>query len=135
MLRGMPKPVADPDSAPFWEACGRSELIIQQCANGHFRYPPGPMCPDCQSMAFEWVTPDSTPTLYSWVVATHPVHEVLVDQVPYVVAMVEVAPGARMVAGVVDCDPGSLVAEMPLRLVFETDDRGLTLPHFTPLSS
>lgn len=132
MLRGMPRPVANLDTAPFWDACARGEFIVERCENGHFRYPPGPMCPDCQSRVFEWVTPDAQPTLYSWVVSRHPVHGVLVDQVPYVVGMVEIAPGARMVANVVDCDPDSLRGDMPLRLVFESDEDGFSLPNFTP---
>jgi uncharacterized OB-fold protein len=69
--------------------------------------------------------------LYSWTVAVHASDARLEDQVPYAVALVELEEGVRVIANVLDADPASLVAEMPLDLVFE-ESGGIRLPNFRP---
>ena len=63
------------------------------------------MCPVCQSTETEWIQASGRGRIYSWVVVTHPVDPVLVDQVPYAVAMIDLeeerassamSPGARL---------------------------------------
>ena len=132
MLSGMPMPLPDLDTAPFWEACSRNELVIQRCGRcRRFRYPPGPMCPDCQSAEFQWVLSPGTGTVYSWIVVWHAVAVEVVDQVPYVVALVEIARGVRMIANIVECDPSEICAGMRVRVKFHHYSAGISLPVFT----
>jgi uncharacterized protein len=131
MLHRLPAPRADLDTAPFWDACGRHELVVQRCSSGHYRYPPGPMCPDCQSTEATWEpVPRGMGTVYSWIVVNHAVSASLADQVPYVVALIEVAEGARMISTIVDCNPGEIHADMAVEVAFEDHPSGITLPLF-----
>ena len=132
MLRGMPRPAIDFDTAPFWEACAHGRFTFQRCATcAAPRWPPGPMCPACQSEEATWVEASGEGQLYSWTVVVHPVGEALRDQVPYIVALIDLPEGLRVLANVIDCAPARLTAGMRLKLVFE-DQEGLAIPNFRP---
>ncbi len=134
MLTGMPKPWPDADSAPFWDGCAEGRLMVPRCVEAHHpRWPPGPMCPVCQSQNTEWVRAGGEGSVYSWTVVTDPVDAALVNQVPYIVALIDLPEGVRIIANLVGCEPDAVVAEMPVRLVFE-DQEGLTIPNFRPAS-
>jgi uncharacterized OB-fold protein len=57
----------------------------------------------------------------------------LADNVPYVVAVVELddAPGVRMIANVVECDPEDVEIGKPVRVVWDDVDEYVTIPRFT----
>lgn len=131
MLRGMPTPRPDLDTQPFWDGCDEGKFLVPRCrACAATRWPPGPMCPECQSQDTEWIESSGRGKVYTWVVATHPVDPVLADQVPYVVGMIELEEGVRVVGNVEGCDPGEVTAEMPVELVFADLGNGRRLPNF-----
>jgi uncharacterized OB-fold protein len=130
MLKGMPLPQPDLDTQPFWDGCQREQFLVPRCrACNTTRWPPGPMCPECQSTQTEWIESSARGSVYSWIVATHPVDPVLVDQVPYVVALIELEEGVRVVGNVEGCDPEEIVAGMAVELFFE-EVEGMRLPNF-----
>jgi len=130
MLKGMPLPQPDLDTQPFWDGCQREKFLVPWCrACGKARWPPGPSCPDCQSTETDWTESTGLGSVYSWIVAAHPVDPVLVDQVPYVVALIELEEGVRVVGNVEGCDPEEIVAGMAVELFFE-EVEGMRLPNF-----
>lgn len=132
MLHGMPLPLADLDTQVFWDGCQQGRLLLPRCQScGELRWPPGPMCPACQSQETEWVQASGRGTVYSWVVVVHPVAEVLADQVPYIVGLIELEEGVRVVGNVESCDPASVTAGLPVEVFFE-DVGGMRLPNFRP---
>lgn len=133
MLKGMPRPCADLDTEPFWKGCAAKRLLVPRCAAcATPRWPPGPMCPACQSIDTEWIEARGRGRLYSWTVAIHPVMPILVDQVPYVIALVDLEEGVRVLSGLVDCPLDAIAADMPLVLSFQEQD-GFHLPYFRPV--
>jgi hypothetical protein len=132
MLTGLPRPLVDFDTQPFWDGCREERFLVPTCADcGYARWPPGPMCPVCQSMQTDWVRSSGRGRVYSWIVATHPVDQVLVDQVPYVVAMIELEEGVRVVGNVTGCAPDEVVADLAVRLFFEpAGEDGIRIPNF-----
>lgn len=133
---GKPVPAPDADSAPYWQGCREHRLLIQKCgACGAVRFPPASLCPDCGSAAYDWIAASGQGRVYSWIVVTHPVpKDIYAGEVPYVVALVELAEGVRMPTNIVGCDPHDLTAGMPVEVVFDDVDDTLTLPKFRPLS-
>ncbi|MCW2526639.1 MAG: hypothetical protein JWM76_1499 [Pseudonocardiales bacterium] len=86
---GAPVPIADAESAGFWQAAQRGELVIARCEDcRRWQHPPLERCRHCAGKTeFEPVSGDGT--IFSFIVvrqATVPGH-----QVPYVVAIVELA--------------------------------------------
>ncbi len=133
MLRGMPRPRPDVDTEPYWRAVSDHRLVIPGCADcGHLRWPPGPCCPRCQSFSIDWVPSSGDGRVYSWTVVTHPTADVLRDQVPYIIVLVDLAEGVRVLGNLVGCDPSAVVAELPVSVRFERDATGFSLPNFVP---
>lgn len=128
-----PMPLVDPDTAPFWAAAAEHRLVAQRCDKcGDLRFPPTPMCPRCRSWQTCWIELEGDGTVFSWVVVWHPVTESLRREVPYAVALVDVAPGVRMPARLVNCDVDAITAGMPVRVVFVELSDEITMPMFRP---
>jgi uncharacterized OB-fold protein len=116
MLSGLPKPVRDEDSEPFWAGCDDGRLRVQRCGGcGEFRWPPGPVCPACGSHEHEWVDCSGRGTVYSWVVVHVPLAEVLADQLPFAVGLIELEEGVRIVSTI---EGEEITAGMPVTVRF-----------------
>jgi uncharacterized OB-fold protein len=126
-----PRPPVNADNAFFWEGVARGELLIQRCAGcGRLRHPPGPMCPSCRSLEWDTVASTGRGTLYSYVVPHHP--QVPSFEYPYVVALVQLDEGTRLVSNLLDVAPDEVRVGMPLEVAFVAVDEELTLPLFRP---
>jgi len=121
------RPVVTADTAFFWEGTARGELRIQRCRGcGTLRHPPGPMCPACGAGKPEYLLAAGTGEVYSYVVHHHP--PVPGHQAPFVVALVQLTEGVRMVGELLGVDPDGVRVGMPVRAEFLKVDSDLTLP-------
>jgi uncharacterized OB-fold protein len=130
------KPVPEPtrDTRPYWEALHEGRLVIQQCAAcGRLRHYPRPVCDACYSMDVAWREVSGRGSLHSWTVAHHPFHPAFKDDLPYVLATVDLAEGVRMVAQLRGVAPGEMAIGLPLEVVPEPVTSELTLPVFRRL--
>ncbi len=134
MSLAKPRPAADPDSAAFWQACREHRLMVQRCAQcGQIRFPPGPRCAACGASEHEWIEASGRGTVFSWIVVRHPVPaEVYAGEVPYVVALIELEEGVRLASNVIGCAPEDVCADMPVEVVFDDVEAGISLPKFRP---
>lgn len=134
-------PAPNPDTAGFWEACERGELVVQACEDcGHLRFPPRPMCPRCRSQARRWHVTSGRGTIWSFAVVHPPVLPAYSPFVPYPVAVVELAdcPGLRMVGNVVaqpgtalnSVDPSELAIGTDVQVTFEAQPAGPPMPRW-----
>lgn len=132
-----PLPLADYDSAPFWEGCRANRLLVQRCQScGTHRFPPAHLCPRCRSREAAWVESTGSGRVYSWIVVRHPVpSEIYGSDVPYIVALVELEEGVRMASNIVECTPEAMKADMPVEVTFTRIDDRVTLPQFRPVTA
>jgi uncharacterized OB-fold protein len=124
------RPLPQPDvlTRPFWEACRRHELEVSACSTcGHLFLPPGPRCPRCWSTQLAPRTVSGEGRVYSFAVYRRSYHPAL--PAPYVVALVELDEGPRLISNVVGCAPEEVRIDMPVRVRFEEVGE-FTLPHF-----
>jgi uncharacterized OB-fold protein/acyl dehydratase len=129
--RRPPRPAVGPDNAFFWAGVQAGELRIQRCTEcGALRHPPGPMCPRCHATKPDHVTARGRGVVHSYVVHHHPPVPGLTP--PYVVALVELDEGVRMVGNLLGCPPGDVYVGMPVELEFQRMDEELTLPQWRP---
>jgi uncharacterized protein len=66
-----PLPVPDEQSAPFWEATARHELVLARCAScGQIAHPPDVVCPHCGSTepSFAFVPVSGRGKIRSWTI-------------------------------------------------------------------
>jgi uncharacterized OB-fold protein len=119
---------------PYWAAARDGRLVVQRCdACGHAWHPPLPRCPHCHYASVSWREVSGTGTVYTYTVVTHPTHVALAGTVPYVVAIVELDEGPRVVTGITGCAPSDVRAGMPVRVRFEAVTDEVTLPYFEPV--
>lgn len=139
MNRPLPEP--DDQSAPFWDAAARRELVIQTCAScGVMRHPPQPMCPRCNETDHTWSAASGRATVWSWIVCRPPVLPAFDDKVPYNVVVVELEEDAtiRLVGNLLespdgalnDVDPSTIEIGEAVRVVFQDAGEGIVLPRW-----
>ncbi|GAB2810040.1 hypothetical protein GCM10022221_04300 [Actinocorallia aurea] len=130
--KGKPSaPAVGQDTEFFWEGAREGELRIQKCGEcGELRHPPGPMCPACNSTKRDHVVVSGRGTVYSYVVHHHP--PVPGRTPPYVVALVELEEGPRIIGNVLGAEPSEVSVGMPVELSFEKVDDEVTLPQWRP---
>jgi len=126
-------PVPTPTTKPFWDGTAAGELRVQQCdgCHKHFLYP-RIRCPFCGSDKTTWVKTSGRGRLFSYVIS-HMAAPGWEGEVPYVIAVVQLDEGPRMMSNLVGvpADPAALVLDMPLEVTFEA--RGnMMLPLFRP---
>jgi uncharacterized OB-fold protein len=118
---------------PYWDAARQGRLVVQQCqACGQAWHPPLPACPHCHRADLGWRQVAGTGTVYTYTVVRHPTHVALADAVPYVIAIVELTEGPRMVSGITGCDVTDVRAGMPVKVRFTAVTDEVTLPYFEP---
>lgn len=129
-----PIPRIDEESKGYWEACGRGELYIQRCrACDTLRHYPRALCPSCLSEQVEWVECSGRGKVYTFTVTFQNQAPGFRDQLPYVLAYVELDEGPRLLTNIVDCDPGSVEIGMAVQVAFDKLEEGIALPKFKPL--
>lgn len=139
-----PAPVADRDTRPFWDAAAERRLVVQRCAScGTWIWQPRPLCPACHAPDLIWTEVAGEGRVVSWTVLHPPMLPVWADAVPFVVLLVELDEGVRMLGQLVD-DAGGLLrtdgsaegvamgARVALR--WRVDEAGTILPAWTLLS-
>lgn len=128
-----PRPVPTPDTAPFWAAVQRRELLQQRCTScGSHQFYPRSLCHGCWSDALEWVPSPGCGRIYSFTVVSRPPSSAF--QAPYVVAVAELDEGVRMMANVVGCEQSAVRIDMPVQIVFVPHEDGL-VPAFAPAAT
>lgn len=128
-----PLPAVDPESRPFWEAAKAHRLRLPRCtACGKFHFYPRSFCVHCHHRHIEWADVSGRGTVYSYYVAHRPAHPAFQDRVPYVVALVDLEEGPRMLTNIVDCPPEQVRIGMPVEVVFRDVTEEISLPCFRP---
>ena len=127
----LPRPTAA--SMPFWEAAKRHELYIQRCGScgAHIFYP-REVCPECLSSDLQWLKVSGKGTVYSYTIAQAPTHPAFVEDVPYVIAIVELAEGPHLTTNITGCQPDEVRVGMPVVATFDDVTPEMTLVKFRP---
>jgi uncharacterized OB-fold protein len=99
------------------------------CAKTYF--PPRPFCPSCGCRDISIVVASGKGFLYSYNIHHRPAPGFTP---PYVIAVVELDEGPRMMTNIVECPqtPEALQLDMRLEVRFTKLDDEIVLPHFAP---
>lgn len=124
-------PTVTQDTAFFWDGLKTERLLIQRCDGcATLRHPPRPMCPHCQSLAWSTIEATGRGTVISYVIPRHPPMPFFEDG--YIVALVELDEGVRLVSNLIDVEPEHAAMGMRVVVRFEHFDNDLVLPLFAP---
>jgi uncharacterized OB-fold protein len=126
-----PVPVASLESKPYWEGMRQHRLMIPHCDDCGYRwFPPSLLCPNCNSAHTGWTAASGRGKIYSYVVFHRVYHRGFTTEVPYVVALIELEEGPRLLSNIVGTPPELVACEMPVRVVFEDVAEDVTIPKF-----
>jgi uncharacterized OB-fold protein len=128
-----PLPNINGDSKEFWAGCKAHELRFQKCqACGHVRWPSSNICPLCYSKDAKWIVAEGKGRVYSFAVYHMAYHPGFENDLPYVVADVELEEGPRLLTNIVGCRPGEVKCEMLVEVTWEDITEEFSLPKFRP---
>ena len=128
-----PLPEINGDNQEFWIGCKEHKLKFQKCkACGHVRWPPSMICPMCYSQEIQWIVARGKGKVYSFVVYHVAYHPGFENEVPYVVADVELEEGPRLLTNIVDCPHNEVKCDMPVEVTWEDITEEFSLPKFKP---
>lgn len=127
----LPAPVANGDSQPYWDAARERRLVIRQCkACNELHFMPRHLCPVCWSDQLEWVDAKGTGSVHSFTVIRRAPLAAFAPNAPYVVALIDLDEGPRMVTNVVGEDALSVKIGDRVSVTFEEREGGAMVPQF-----
>ncbi|HEX5367361.1 MAG TPA: OB-fold domain-containing protein [Acidimicrobiales bacterium] len=125
-------------SQPFWDATRERRLVAQRCQRcQRFVWYPRRACPGCLGHdTLRWEPVAGEGTIYTFNVMRRPGNPMMADEVPYVIALVDLDEGYRMSTNVVGTAPEAVACDQRVTVDWSTVlDDGRRLPMFTPLLS
>jgi uncharacterized OB-fold protein len=127
----LPIPIANADSLPYWNAAREQRLVIRSCKSCHqLHFMPRHLCPTCWSDALEWVDAKGTGNVHSFTVVRRASDPAFAALVPYVVALIELDEGPRMMANILGDDALSVSIGDRVQVTFEGRGAEAMLPQF-----
>lgn len=142
--KALPQPTEE--TLPYWEACRRHELQIQYCNDcRRYYFYPRPFCRWCMSRNTEWRKVSGRGKLHTHVINYRPARG-FENDAPYVIAVIELDEGPRMMTNLLDIeidlsvepsglrrkDGSELKIDDAMEVVFEDVNAEITLPKFRP---
>ena len=127
MAKPIPRPT--PTEQPFYDACAAGKLVLQHCQHcGHVLFYPRTHCDACQSDQLAWEDASGAGTIASYTVVRRAVSADF--ETPYVIALIDLAEGPRMMSQIIDADPDALAVGLSVKVDFAAWSEDITLPVF-----
>jgi len=112
----MMRPASSRDTKFFWEGVNAHELRIQKRDDGSLVHPPIPAIWQDPQAPIDYVIASGKGTVFSFVV--HHAPKVPGRTLPFVIALVELEEGVRMLGELRNVDPAAVEIGMPVRAMY-----------------
>lgn len=120
------RPVVSQETEFFWEGARVGELRIQRVEDGSLRHPPIPAIWQDKAAPIDYVVASGKGTVFSFVV--HHAPKVPGRTLPFVVALVELDEGVRVLGELRGIEPSEVEVGLPVEVEFLRIDENFTLP-------
>lgn len=121
---------------PFWDATERRELMLQWCtACDRPVHRPRERCPHCLGTELSWRPSAGVGEVYAVSVQHRGMPVGPPGDGPYVVALVDLDDGVRLMTNIVGVAPDDVRVGQRVRVVWEPLTDGRHLPQFEPIPS
>ncbi len=125
----MMRPSSSRDTAFFWEGVKAHELRIQRRPDGGLQHPPVPAVWQDKGSPIDYEVASGKGTVFSFVV--HHAPKVPGRTLPFVIALVELEAGVRMLGELRGVDPATVKIGMPVRATYIDFPAGDSGPEWT----
>jgi uncharacterized OB-fold protein len=127
-----PAPPPDPELDPYYAAAAEGRLIVQRCvACGHTQLYPRLHCIRCRSEV-HWIDASGLATVYSFTVIRQHFQRPFREMVPYIVALVDLDEGPRLMTNLVEVEPDDVGVGLRVEARFEPVGENAGLVLFAP---
>jgi uncharacterized protein len=133
--RPLPHPMT-PEARPFWDGLRDGQLMLPRCEScGQAFFYPRILCPRCHSREVSWIRASGRGTLHAFEIAYQSFQRAWKIKPPYVLAMIALDEGPRMMSNLINVEPDPRVirCDMPVEVVFTKITDEITLPLFQPV--
>ncbi|WP_370500050.1 bifunctional MaoC family dehydratase N-terminal/OB-fold nucleic acid binding domain-containing protein [Mycolicibacterium sp. jd] len=110
------RPASSRDTQFFWDGVNAHELRIQRRPDGTLQHPPVPAVWQSQDAPIDYAVASGNGTVYSYVV--HHAPKVPGRTLPFVIALVELDEGVRMLGELRGVDPDQVEIGLPVRATY-----------------
>ncbi len=130
-----PLPEFRPETKPYWAGAKNHELLLPRSKEtGEFFFYPRALSPgEDMSENLEWVKASGKAKVWTYAIHHMGPTKAYKGDPPYVVALVELEEGVKMMTNIVDCDPHDVHVGMEVEVVFDDVTDEVTLPKFKPV--
>jgi uncharacterized protein len=128
----MMRPASSRDTKFFWDGVNAHELRVQKRADGSLQHPPVPALwkdPKEEVQPSDYLVASGKGTVFSFVV--HHAPKVPGRTLPFVIALVELEEGVRMLGELRNVDPSTVEIGMPVRAMYIDFPAGDSGPEWT----
>ena len=125
----MMRPAVSRDTAFFWEGVTAHELRVQRRPDGTLQHPPVPAVWQDKEKPVDYVVASGNGTVYSFVV--HHAPKVPGRTLPFVIALIELEEGVRMLGELRNVDHAEVKIGMPVRATYIDFPAGDSGPDWT----
>ncbi len=117
---------------PYWDCVEGEEFCLPYCPLCQkFVFYPRKLCPNCFKSPLEWKVVPGRGKVYSYTQVRVSALPEFDSITPYVLALIELDVGVKMLSHLVDCPSEKITINMPVEMVFR-EIAGQKLPVFRP---
>jgi len=117
--------------AEYWHGAGKGTLLAPLCRSCDLAFwHPRPRCPNCGSDNVVWKQCAGRGTIHTYTVIRQSADPYFKGQVPYVVAMVSLDEGPRIMTNIIDCDVNAVSIGKRVSVAFDPIAPGMAAPVF-----
>jgi hypothetical protein len=128
-----PVPMTQPWTEEFWKAAKQHKFLIQHCHDCDINiFYPRKFCPDCWGTNLGWIEASGQGKLHTYTVTHYGVEQRFAGDLPFVLALVDMEEGIRVMTRIVNCKHENLKCDMPVELTWEDLDENFSLYYFQP---
>jgi uncharacterized protein len=129
-------PTTTPETQPFWEAANDGVFLLQKCPDcGKFQYHYRTLCSHCWSDQVEDYPSRGHGEVWSYSVVYRNKTPGYEQKVPYVVGVVELEGGVKVISNIITPDPESVTFGTAVEVAFAKTDAGQAIPLFKVIGS
>ena len=128
-----PRPETRNAGRAYWKAAAEGRFVLPHCMRCDKPFwHPRPHCPVCGAYDVGWKPASGRGTVHTFTIVRQSGDPYFRERVPYVVAMIELDEGVRMMSNIVDCEPDAVAIGMRVAVSFERIDEEIGIPLFAP---
>lgn len=127
-------PSISPEAVPFWEGTAQEKLLMQRCLKCEYlNWFPRARCRRCGGTDLRWDLMSGNGLIYSFSIIYQ--ESSFPFPVPYVLALVDLVEGPRMMTHIRTDDPACVQVGSSVSVCFERISGDIALPMFTLVPS